>query len=612
MKTWKGEKFLPIAAAVLTAVSVSMTGTVVEKGPFLSRLTQEMDGLGIEKLIVLVAAAVFYSREWEYFKKAGKWITHILSALLAGFMVIGISFSTLGSWAFLLDNKKQLGIALVTMAGYWILFDFVLTWLYRRLSACRFGGEKEKKLPAFMEKHFFLCAFGMIFLCWLPWLVIFYPGSVPWDGWRQIWMFFGYSELTNQHPWQVTMLIGTLMSLGRKVSDNFGVFTVVLTFSVIEALGFAAVCSKIKKWKAPRWVIAGTPLFFGIVPLFANYAQAILKDSIFTPMFAWYVAVLLDLCLCGKEKTEKEYRTDMLCLLLSGLLVCMTRRNGMYLVLPSLLLLFAFTEKKRMGYMLAVTVALLVLHMGGGNYMAGRLGVVPGSVRAMLAIPFQQTARYVKAYPEDVTEEEEKAIRAVLAYDKLAEVYDPQNYDPVKETFAAVTADYSEEKLKESLKVYFKAWFSMFLRHPGVCLEASIHGSYGYYYPFHDCKVQGTYQTYTKRELREHFDVFYTNSRAAQRGARYWSRAWLRFPGISQLLNPGMYTWILLLAAGYLLYCRRWKGILALAAPTLNVAVCIASPINGLVRYAFPVLACLPAIICWSLKYAGIKKGSDA
>lgn len=37
----------------------------------------------------------------------------------------------------------------------------------------------------------------------------------------------------------------------------------------------------------------------------------------------------------------------------------------------------------------------------------------PGSIREMLSVPFQQTARYIKEYEADVTAEEREAIDAV-------------------------------------------------------------------------------------------------------------------------------------------------------------------------------------------------------
>ena len=61
-------------------------------------------------------------------------------------------------------------------------------------------------------------------------------------------------------------------------------------------------------------------------------------------------------------------------------------------------------------------------------------GITPGSKGEMLSIPFQQTARYVKEYPEDIMEQERLAIDNLLQYDKLAEAYNPSLSDPVKGT----------------------------------------------------------------------------------------------------------------------------------------------------------------------------------
>ena len=87
--------------------------------------------------------------------------------------------------------------------------------------------------------------------------------------------------------------------------------------------------------------------------------------------------------------------------------------------------------------------------------MAPQLGVEKGSVKEVLSIPFQQTARYIKEYPEEVTLKEKKAINDILSYDGIKENYNPEISDFVKNTFR----EGSEDKLDE----YFKVWFEMFL-----------------------------------------------------------------------------------------------------------------------------------------------------
>ena len=53
----------------------------------------------------------------------------------------------------------------------------------------------------------------------------------------------------------------------------------------------------------------------------------------------------------------------------------------------------------------------------------------------MFSVPFQQTARYVKEHSEEITTEEAEAIRGILDFDHLAELYNPEISDAVKWTY---------------------------------------------------------------------------------------------------------------------------------------------------------------------------------
>ena len=101
--------------------------------------------------------------------------------------------------------------------------------------------------------------------------------------------------------------------------------------------------------------------------------------------------------------------------------------------------------------------------------------------------------------------------------------------------------------------------------------------------------------------LIEESDYHQIFSAETRNQLKRYADLWSQIPGLAQICNAGTYTWIVILLLGYLIYRKRWKGILVLAAPALNVAICIASPVNGLLRYAFP---CMPAVIFWGLAYA--------
>lgn len=75
-----------------------------------------------------------------------------------------------------------------------------------------------------MEKHYLLVAFLLILAGWLPYILIFWPGSVPYDGFRQLNMFAGNQRFTNKHPWELSLIMGALMTIGNVISDNWGIF----------------------------------------------------------------------------------------------------------------------------------------------------------------------------------------------------------------------------------------------------------------------------------------------------------------------------------------------------------------------------------------------------
>lgn len=129
----------------------------------------------------------------------------------------------------------------------------------------------------------------------------------------------------------------------------------------------------------------------------------------------------------------------------------------------------------------------------------------------MLSVPFQQTARYLREYPDDVTASEKKAINRILDYDVLAEKYNPELSDPVKITFRFRDND-DDPKLDGYMKDYFKAWFAMLRRHPGVYIQATLNNIYSYNDPSHMGRgQQGVYRFYIDKmyQKKAGIDVSY-------------------------------------------------------------------------------------------------------
>lgn len=587
---------ISILVALLSCIALSASGEIVEQGTVLEYICREIRGIGIEYLLLLIGLSVFYYKFWDDLKKVKHWTINLLAFLFALFMLIGVSYSKYSGTKFITYSVQQAMIAGIVFVGYYILFMFCVKYIFYLLDRKHIWNIGEKQsLNAMVNKHYLLFAFLVIVICWLPYLVVHFPGSVPYDGYRQLNMYYGIEKISNHHPWIVTLIFGGLFQIGRNISDNFGVFLIVFVFYTIQAYCYAFVCNKIKRWNAPKWLRTGSVLFFAIVPVFGAYSQAVMKDGIFSAIFAVFITLYIECILKNDLKfSNKSVFKRYSALLLVEIMVCFTRNNGVYMVLAADLLLLIFVIKKRKKAAMFLMVSLCLSYYFIGNIVAGALGIADGSIKEMLSIPFQQTARYLRDYPDEVSKEEEEAIRKVLDYDNLDERYLPEISDHVKDS-------YRNAATKRELLSYFKAWFTMFLKHPEVYISATLNNTYGYYYPFYNCSSLGAYQFYIQGEplATGEFDIHFVFSENIRKVIDKYAEAWRTLPGLAQLVNPGTYTWVILLFVGYLIYRKQWKRAIVLIPAALNIAVCIISPVNGYLRYALPLISCMPILVYW-------------
>ena len=204
--------------------------------------------------------------------------------------------------------------------------------------------------------------------------------------------------------------------------------------------------------------------------MYAMYAVSGVKDTIYTCFVMWYV-IFLDKFIKEKKMTIKELLIFIL--ILFG--VVLFRNNGIYVIFLSLP--FACIYSKELRKKLIVVFLITISFYGVfDKVILPYYKITPGSVRETLSIPFQQTARYVKYYSDDLSAKEIKIIDKVLEYDTIADRYDPTLADPVKNK-------YNKDATSDDLKEYLKVWFKCFFRHPLVYIEATVHNIYGYFSP---------------------------------------------------------------------------------------------------------------------------------
>ena len=320
------------------------------------------------------------------------------------------------------------------------------------------------------------------------------------------------------------------------------------------------------------------------------YATTVLKDVPYSYVFMLYCILVWDILEAFRKKDRDIYKY-LIALGAAGLLLMLLRKNGIYVVVPTGLVLLAAGRKifKKNRLLLAVVIGSLLIpvgmYKGYEDWFLPRLGIMPGSIAEMFSIPFQQTARYARDYGDEVTEEEKEVIDKVLDYDYLAELYNPDLSDPIKDMYR-----YPE---RSELIEYFKVWFRQFLRHPGVYIQATMNNVYALFYP-------GVDNTYIFFDLLEEYGYNNFEQPQALKGYREamesFTNAALRFPGLNLLNNMALWVWLFFIEFFYCWKAKRWTAVLTGIPVWISVLVCIASPvIIGHPRYVFPIM--LAAIV---------------
>lgn len=537
-------------------------------------------------------------------KKRKNVIVMLLSILLSIFLIVGNSFKKKGSFEFITNH---LIIHTVTFLILIFIFYKVISFLFKKLDNIKWKESQEfNKIIKIFNKHPFLFCFIIILICWLPYIISFYPAILSPDPSYQIMQFFHidnkystYSILldpsviiTNHHPVIHTLLLGSMVKIGTLLgSVNIGLFL----YSIIQILILSSTLSYtivfLKNIKIPTKYLLLCLIIYALTPVFPFYSMSAVKDVIFGSLIILYIISIYQF-MNKKEITFK----DMLKELLLMILIILFRNNGFHVILLSFPFLLFYKNKKQI---LMIFLLMLTFNITYNKVILPYFKITPSSIREVLSIPFQQTARYVNEYDSELSEKDKKIIDQVLEYDTLATRYNPELADPVKNKFNRY---YKSEDLKE----YFKVWKKGLFKHPITYIEATVHNTYGYFYPF---KTNWYfYHKYDTRIVKKGFDYHYNSLSSERNFLTIIATIFPYIPVIGFLVNIGFNSWILLFMACYLIYQKKYKSLVVLLPSFVLLLVCVASPANTYFRYALPNIFAMPLLFGIFLKDCETKK----
>lgn len=584
----KRPRFFPVLPAVLLS-ALSLVGLSIS---FPSAATSEVSLLPFTAVwaVALMGLLGIYHLLFKLEKPFSRISLWIVSSVLAGIATLAPSFSAVGT-AELISGHKLL--ALLYFVGRVPLLYAALRLLQHALTA--------RPIRSSLAWPTWAGAAALL-LCWSPYLLFLFPGTVSNDSITQLAQLVGVEPFSNGNPVFQTGLIEIFRLLGllfhggvaTVASGDTAVALYCLVQAVLMAWLLAAVLKALHRAGTPQWLLLLGFFFYAFCPIFPIYAFCVGKDTNFAMAVLW-LSVLVWQQLRASA-TSTPWQTVWLCL--AAALCALLRNAGIALAGVTMAVflckhLLPRTRKARPKSWVAPLAALatLLCVYGAVHVLAlPRLQALPTPETENYSLPLQQVARVVASEPDSLSPEQRTAIEGVLPVDQLKSAYIGELSDPVKDLWKADASPAQK-------RAFFAAWVQLGLSHPSTYFSATFHNTYGYVTPGYLSPLKPTLLIGKQKRtdaVDGKFD-FTVNPRSATLKSAMDSlnpsplwRAWIA---------PGLYGWILLFSLATLLCSRRKRLLIALLPALFTLAGCLFSAVNGYFRYAMPLYLCAPLLL---------------
>lgn len=542
-------------------------------------------------LFISLLGAAFYGTLFKkIFSKTNpfKVSSSALACFFALCVLLGQSYHDTGTWNLCFGSAVNFVKFLLALGGYAFFFFCLMAFISLYLDSHRFTAPGEH----FFTRHAFRKSFLILLGSYAPFILLSFPGNLCWDAIGQIDQVLGNAAFSSHHPLFHTLLMGGILKLAHSATGSYdaGLFLYILLQAVLLAASLAASIAVLAKRGAKFSLLLVIQIIYCITPVYSNVVSTALKD---VPYSAMMIGYLICFSLLAENPDRIQNGRFTLCFILLQTGVILFRNNGLYVVcLTGICYFIIFVRKNHPRKRIRLFFSVF-----GGSVLTAELilillsqicGAAPGSKGEMLSVPFQQTARYLQLYRQDLSQEEKAAIEAVLGdVETVAARYDPASSDPVKALFR-------KEASAGEIFTYFSVWLRDFFRHPAVYVEAFLVHIYGWFSPSvsNSIRYEAAYDLISQ-------DGLFPN---ASKILIFYYRFLERITPISILENTGASVWALFFLTFYQ-KTRNGKTSCIVTLPLwISLLICMASP--GFFkhpRYAFPILFTMPFLYGFEL-----------
>ena len=531
-------------------------------------------------LLAVLVIFIICAYKSDLFNKKYARFTFLLSIFLAIIYLLGMicytfryndTYSVFGEF-FKLKS-------LIYIAGYTSIFYLLLINVLPVVCEAKVI----KKFTFKRKINVFLGASLIIFLCFLPYFLIYYPGLFTNDSISELNMIVNNFSTISDHHTVIHLLFMTIpYKLGMAIFNNtvIACSLITLTQMIIMSLIFGKFISFLYKRGVNKYILFFVLLYFTILPVHAFYSISNWKDVIFSGLVLLLTMELVKLL----EKKTITFRNSYTFIIIS-ILTVFFRNNAiyMYIILAIITLIVFRKQIKTIGLMLLI---VFVVYFGVKGPIYSYFNVKSSSSTEYLAIPLQQLGRMAYKGVE-FTEEEEELINELIPLETLRNSYNPEIVDSIK-----FNDEYNKEVFEENKLTYLKLWASLCFKHFSVASEAYLISTLGYWYPNID------YWTVVTKIDKN--DIGLTDSsllpEAVKEATNHLTTK--EIPVFNFSWSIGLCIWLIFIA--FMVAIKR-KNIrsLYIFVPVIGIwlTMMVATPVFAEFRYIYSAFTCLPLLL---------------
>lgn len=435
----------------------------------------------------------------------------------------------------------------------------------------------------------------VIFLCWIPVFLAYYPSVFAYDAEGQLYQVIA-KDYSTHHPLLHTLFLGAFFKLGGALGSyqtGMAVHSVVQMFLMAAAFAFAL--TRLYERGIPRWIRLVLLLFYGLFPANSILALSTTKDVLFSALVLLCTLKLYRLVCVDSPKTIRADAGDWAAFVGLALFMLLFRNNAVHAFLVSVPIVYIGLRKRKWLF----TAAAVLLLFGVCSFSLKALThAKDGSPREMLSVPLQQIARVRVTAEEQLDPAMRQELDKYISAEWVFAAYNPHLADPVK----------NRAVIHDDPAGLIKLWIRLGLRFPTIYVDAFLDNSLGMWY-LPDTSHAEIYGIGTESG----FGYLSTDNRAMPAGCEIVERSFLpglrafmeqivsdnayqKLPFVRLLFAPAFYWWLLWFYLVAAVYHRRNREALPAVFLTCYYLTLLLSP-TVIVRYLYPLMVSVPVIL---------------